>query len=193
MRKLKSLTVIIVSVLALQSCKMNKEESGSLPDVDIDIDADEGELPEYDINWADIDISTTTKTVKVPKVVVVMEEEEVEVPVIDFDIPGRDKAERSLVVEAEVSGKEHELNIMEIRATKNRLYVISKLQELTTSLGDKTMRIQDQVYVNAPDLDVQHIIVGKKADRVYNSNYKYVESMTEVDNLIGDAKTIYSE
>jgi hypothetical protein len=172
---------------------MNKEESGSLPDVDVDVQADSGELPEYEINWADIDITTTTKTVKVPKVVVVMEEEEVEVPVIDFDMPGEDKAERSLVVEAEVSGKEHELNIMEIRATNNRLYVISKLQELTTSLGDKTMRIQDQVYVNAPDLDVQHIIVGKKADRVYNSNYKYVESMTEVDNLIGDAKTIYSE
>jgi len=193
MRKLKSLSVVIVCVLALQSCKMNKEESGSLPDVDVDVQADSGELPEYEINWADIDITTTTKTVKVPKVVVVMEEEEVEVPVIDFDMPGEDKAERSLVVEAEVSGKEHELNIMEIRATNNRLYVISKLQELTTSLGDKTMRIQDQVYVNAPDLDVQHIIVGKKADRVYNSNYKYVESMTEVDNLIGDAKTIYSE
>ncbi|MET7028645.1 hypothetical protein [Sediminicola luteus] len=193
MRKLRSLSVVIVSVLALQSCKMNKEESGSLPDVDVDVQADSGELPEYDIVWSDIDITTTTKTVKVPKVVVVMEEEEVEVPVIDFDMPGEDKAERSLVVEAEVSGKEHELNIMEIRATKNRLYVISKLQELTTSLGDKTMRIQDQVYVNAPDLDVQHIIVGKKADRVYNSNYKYVDSMTEVDNIIGDAKTIYSE
>ena len=193
MKKLKSLSVIIVSVLALQSCKMNKEESGSLPDVDVDVQADSGELPEYDISWADIDITTTTKFVKVPKVVVVMEEEEVEVPVIDFDMPGEDKEERSLVVEAEVSGIEHELNIMEIRATHNRLYVISKLQELTTSLGDKTMRIQDQVYVNAPDLDVQHIIVGKKADRVFNSNYKYVDNMTEVDNLIGDAKTIYSE
>ncbi|MGY8913918.1 MAG: hypothetical protein ACKVJF_02390 [Flavobacteriales bacterium] len=193
MRKLKSLAVVCVSVLALQSCKMNKEESGSLPDVDVDVQADSGELPEYDVNWADIDISTTTKTVKVPKVVVVMEEEEVEVPVIDFDMPGEDKEERSIVVEAEVSGTEHELNIMEIRATNNRLYVISKLQELTTSLGDKTMRIQDQVYVNAPDLDVQHIIVGKKADRVYNNNYKYVDSMTQVDELIGDAKTIYSE
>lgn len=193
MGKLKSLSVVIVSVLALQSCKMNRDESGSLPDVGIDVQTDSGELPEYDIVWSDIDITTTTKTVKVPKVVVVMEEEEVEVPVIDFDIPGRDKAERSLVVEAEVSGKEHELNIMEIRATNNRLYIISKLQELTTSLGDKTMRIQDQVYVNAPDLDVQHIIVGKKVDRVYNSNYKYVKSMTEADNLIGDAKTIYSE
>lgn len=193
MRKLKTLAVAVVSVLALQNCKMNKEESGSLPDLDVDVQADSGELPEFDVKWADIDISTTTKTIKVPKVVIVMEEEEVEVPVIDFNMPGKDKMERSIVVEAEVSGKEHELNIMEIRATKNRLYVISKLQELTTSLGDKTMRIQDQVYVNAPDLDVQHIIVGKKADRIFNNNYKYVNSMTEVDDLIGDAKTIYSE
>lgn len=54
------------------------------------------------------------------------------------------------------------------------------------------MRIQDQVYVNAPDLDVQHIIVGKKADRVYNNNYKYVDSMTKVDGLLGDAITKYT-
>lgn len=193
MKNLKNLVVVFGSVLALQSCKMNKEESGSLPDVDVDVQADAGELPEYDVQWADIDIKTTTKTVKVPKVVVVMEEEEVEVPMIDFDMPGEDKEERSIVVEAEVSGTEHELNIMEIRATNQRLYVISKLQELSTSLGDKTMRIQDQVYINAPDLDVQHIIVGKKADHVFNNNYKYVDSMTKVDELIGDAKTIYSK
>lgn len=93
--------------MALQSCKMNKEESGFLPDVDFDVKADSGELPEYDVQWADIDISTTTKTVKVPKVVVVMEEEEVEVPVIDLDMPGEDKEERNLVVKAEVSGTEH--------------------------------------------------------------------------------------
>ncbi|MEJ1221373.1 hypothetical protein [Sediminicola sp. 1XM1-17] len=193
MGKVKSLAVVMVGALALQSCKMNKEESGSLPDVDVHVEADSGELPEYDIAWSDIEISTTTKKIKVPKVVVVMEEEEVEVPVIDFDMPGQEKEERSLVVEAEVSGTEHELNIMEIRATKNRLYVISKLQDLTTSLGNKTMRIQDQVYVTAPDLDVQHIIVGKKADRVFNNNYKYATDMTEVDVMIGDAKTIYSK
>tara|TARA_R110002051_G_C8709833_1_gene495434 strand:+ start:1066 stop:1647 length:582 start_codon:yes stop_codon:yes gene_type:complete len=193
MGKVKILAVVIVSVLALQNCKMNKEESGSLPDVDVDVEADSGELPEYDIAWSDIDITTTTKTIKVPKVVLVMEEEEVEVPVINFDMPGKEKEERSLVVEAEVSGTEHELNIMEIRATKNRLYVISKLQDLTTSLGDKTMRIQDQVYVTAPDLDVQHIIVGKKADRIFNNNFKYAADMTEVDVIIGDAKTIYSK
>lgn len=193
MGKVKFLAVVIVSVLALQNCKMNKEESGSLPDVDVDVEADSGELPEYDIAWSDIDITTTTKTIKVPKVVVVMEEEEVEVPVINFGIPGQEKEERSLVVEAEVSGTEHELKIMEIRATKNKLYVISKLQDLTTSLGDKTMRIQDQVYVTAPDLDVQHIIVGKKTNRIFNNNYKYATDMTEVDVLIGDAKTIYSK
>ena len=193
MKNLKSLAVVVGSVLALQSCKLNKEESGSLPDIDVDVQADAGELPEYDVNWADIDISTTTKTIKVPKVVIVMEEEEVEVPVIDFTMPGEDKEERSLMVEAEVSGNEHDLNIREIRATKNRLYVISQLEELTTSLGDKTLRIQDQVDLNAPDLDVQHIIVGKKADRIFNNNYKYVGSMSEVDNLIGTSKTIYTK
>ena len=190
---MKKLAVLFIAVAVMASCKVEKEKSGSLPDVDLDmdVDADTGSLPEFDVDWADVNVGTTTKTVKIPKVVVIMEEEEVEVPVIDVDMPG-EKMERTLMVEAEVSGKEHEIEIQEIRANENKLYVISTIKEMETELGDKTLRIQDQVALNAPDLNVKHIIVGTKADRVFNNNYTYVNSMSDVDAMTQNAQVIYT-
>ena len=190
---MKKVCIPLIALALLSSCNVKKEESGELPDIDVDVSADAGELPEYEVNWADIDVGTTTKMVEIPKVVVVMEEEEVEVPFIDVNMPGEDKMERSVVVEAEVSGNEHDLNIQEIRASNRKLYVISKLDKLETSLGDKTMRVQDQVELNAPDLDVVHIIVGERADNVLNNQYRYVDSMNDIDSEVKDAKVIYSK
>lgn len=190
---------ILLSVFALSmmitSCDMKKTESGELPEVDIDVDAEEGNLPEYEINWADIDLKTETRMVEVPKVVVVMEEEEVEVPVLDVDMPDEygDKRERTLMVEAEVSDKEHNLEIKQIRATGKKLYVISELTMLDTDLGDKNVRVQDQVELNAPELDVEYIIVGERPDRMFNNNNRYVKSMSEVNNMLGDADVIYED
>jgi len=190
---MKKIIIPILALALISSCNIKKEKEGELPDLDVDVSADAGELPEYDVNWADIDVGTTTKTIKVPKPMIVMEEEEVEVPVIDFDMPGEDKEERTILVEAEVSGNEHELEIQEIRASKNRLYVISKLEKSDVDLGDKKMRIQDQVELNAPDLDVKHIIVGEKADNILNNQYKYVNSMNDLDEDVKNAKVIYSD
>lgn len=187
---------VIISILAIgliTSCNVKKEEKGEMPELDVDVSAEAGELPEYDVEWADIDVGTTTKTVKIPKPMIVMEEEEVEVPVIDFDMPGQDKEERTILVEAEVSGYEHNLQIQEIRASKNRLYVISILERLDTDLGDKKVRIQDQIEMNAPDLDVKHIIVGEKADNILNNQYRYVASMNDLNDDIKNAKVIYSK
>jgi len=189
----KITTVLCLSVLLVTlSCNVKKEESGELPDVDIDVDAEAGNLPEYEVNWADVDVGTKTRTVEVPKVMVVMEEEEVEVPYITMDMPNEENEERTLTVEAEVSDREHNLEIQQIRAADRRLYVVSKLEALETNLGDKTVRIQDQVDINAPDLDVKHIIVGEKADRVFNNSYKYVSSMKDVDDMLPNAEVIYS-
>lgn len=188
---MKKLALILFVALITVGCKMDKEESGELPTVDVDVDGDLGELPEYDVNWADIDVGTKTKMIEIPKVVVVMEEEKVEVPYLDFDMPGEEKMERSITVEAEISGNEHDIEIQEIRASQNRLYVISKLEKMDTDLDGKTMRIQDQVEINAPDLDVKHIIVGKKVDRVFNNNYAYVNSMNDLDESIENAQVVY--
>jgi len=190
---MKKVIAPLLMLALVSSCNIKKEEKGELPDVDVDVSADAGQLPEYDVNWADIDVGTTTKTVEIPKVIVVMEEEQVEVPVIDVDMPGEDKMERTLVVEAEVTGNEHDLSIQEIRATERRLYVISKLDKLDTDVGDKKMRVQDQVEINAPDLDVVHVIIGEKADNVLNNQYRYVNSMNDLDDKIRDAKVLYSK
>lgn len=189
---MKKLVFTLATLALISSCNVKKEEQGELPEVDVDVTAEEGELPEYDVDWASVDVGTTTKMVEVPKVMIVMEEEEVEVPVIDVNAPGEDKTERTVVVEAEVSDVEHDLEIKEIRASKNRLYVISKLEKMEESLDGKTMRIQDQVELNAPDLDVVHYIVGEKADNVLNNQYYYVDSMTALNEDIQGAKVIYS-
>lgn len=189
----KTFLTLATVALLFTSCDLKKTESGELPEVDVDVDAEAGNLPEYEVNWADVDLTTKTKMVEVPKVVVVMEEEEVEVPVLDVDMPDEygDKRERTLMVEAEISGKEHNIEIQEIRATGKKLYVIATLEAMDQDLGDKNVRVQDQVEINAPELDVEYVIVGERPDRVFNNNNRYVKSMSEVNNMLGDADVIY--
>jgi hypothetical protein len=107
-------------------------------------------------------------------------------------MPDEENEERSVMVEAEVSGVEHDLQIVEVRATQRNLYVISTLRATDQKLDDRTYRVQDQLELNAPDLNVKHIIVGKKPDRVFNDSYKYVDNMNALDQKIKDAETIYS-
>lgn len=187
---------IIVPLLAIavtiMSCDIDKKGKVELPEVDVDVE--DGNLPKFDVDWADVDVSTTTKTVEVPKVVVVMEEEEVEVPTIDVDMPDEgEKFEQDLVVEAEVENVEHDINIREIRASNKRLYVIATLEELETDIGDKKMRVQDQVSLNAPDLDVKYIVVGKKPNRIFNNQNMYVNSMNDLPSRVKNAKVIYQK
>ncbi len=189
--------LFIAAAMAIVSCDVKKTESGELPEVDVDVETEAGNLPEYDVEWADVNLTTTTRMVEVPKVVIVMEEEEVEVPVLDVDMPDDgdfgDKSERTLLVEAEVSGKEHDLEIKQIRATGRKLYVIAMLEEEDGDLQGKTVRVQDQVDINAPDLDVEYIIVGERPDRIYNKNNRYVKSMSDVNNMLTDARIIYED
>lgn len=194
MRNLK-ISVVALSVAIFTSCDMEQTRKTELPDVDLDVDAQAGQLPAFDVDWADVNVGTRTKMVEVPKVVVVMEEEEVEVPYIDVDMPDdyeeKEKMERSLIVSAEVTDKEHKLSINEIRATENRLYVIATLEELDIDLDGKKMRVQDQVELNAPDLDVQYVIVGEKPNGTYNNQYMYVSSMDYLNSRITNANVIY--
>jgi predicted small lipoprotein YifL len=190
----KSLVFIAVAAIAFTSCDIDKKGKLELPDVDVAVDVEEGNLPEFDIDWMDVDVKMKTKTVSVPKVRIVMEEEEIQVPVIDVDMPGEDKEELAIAVEAEVSGTEQELKIQEVRATQRRIYVISTLKTLKQDLGKETMRIQDQIELNAPDLDVKHYIVGvKNTDRRFNNRYTYVSSMAALPEAVKSAKVIYKK
>ncbi|UZO81109.1 hypothetical protein NBT05_01205 [Aquimarina sp. ERC-38] len=182
--------------LLLTGCDIDQKQQAKLPDVDVDVDADPGQLPTFDVDWADVEVGTRTTTVKVPKVVVVMEEEEVEVPYVDVDMPDADgnKEEMTLAVEAEVTGKEHKIDIKEIVATEKNLYVFSELEELDQEIGDQKLRVSDQVVLNAPeDLNVKYIINGERPDRVFNSRYKYVSDIASYKSNLKNGKTIYKK
>lgn len=202
MKMLSRISVLVGVAMLFASCDINQKKKTELPDVDMDVSVEEGQLPTFDIDWADVNVGTKTKTVEIPKVVVIMEEEEVEVPYIDIDMPNKEgkdngkleKVEQNIIVEAEVTDNKHELEIKEIRASGSTLYVISELEETSTSIGDKKLRVSDQVSINAPDeLNVRHYIVGERPERMFNTRYKYFNSMDEATKAIKEAKVIYSD
>ncbi|WP_452223188.1 hypothetical protein [Lacinutrix chionoecetis] len=196
MRKLLLSAVICLTII-LVGCKVDQEKETKLPgmDVDVDIDTEAGQLPTFDVDWADVNVGTKTTMVKVPKVVIVMEETEVEVPYLDVDMPDDmgEKMEQTLMVESEVTGMEHKMDIKEIRATGSTLYVISELMPTSTKIGDKKMRVSDQVTLNAPELDVRYYIVGERPDRKYNQKNRYFATMNDATANIQDAKVIYKD
>lgn len=190
---IKKITVLAIAACFVTACNVKKEEKGEMPELDVDVSMDSGELPEYEVNWADVNIGTRIDTVEIPKVVIVMEEEEVEVPYIDVDMPnGTEKKERTLMVEAEVIDKEHTIEIEEIWAAKNTLYVISKLTEGTKDIGDQKMRVSDQVTLNAPNLSVQHYIMGVRPERVFNTQYDYLDNTEDLKNSLNKPTVIYT-
>lgn len=194
MNMIKKMIIPVLAVSLMMSCDFKKTDKGELPEIDVDVDADAGELPEYDVDWAEVNVGTKTETVEVPKVVVVMEEEQVEVPYLDVDMPNAgEKEERTLMIEAEVSGQESKMEIKEIWATGKRLIVISELQSTGKDIGDKKMRVSDQVTINAPELDVRYYVIGERPDRVFNRQNTYMRSKEDIKNKIGDYKVIYSK
>ncbi|MBQ4820548.1 hypothetical protein [Aquimarina sp. MMG016] len=193
---MKKLAGIFMIILLVTSCDVQQKKEAKLPDVDVDVDVDTeaGQLPTFDVDWADVNVGTKTKTVKVPKVVVVMEEVEVEVPYVDVDMPNSEEREElTLTVEAEVTGKEHSIDIKEIIASNDKVYVISELKETDQTLGDKKLRVSDRVILNAPDLNVKHIIMGKKPDRVFNDQYKYVKDINTFKSGLKKSRVIFTK
>ena len=177
----------------LGSCKVDQKKEAELPEVDVDIETAAGQLPSYNVDWADVNVGTTTKTMEIPKVVVVMEEEEVEVPYLDVDMPEDygEKTERTLRVEAEIADTTHNLDIEKIYANEDNLIVVSSLEKGEQSLGNKTMRISDQVTLNAPDLNVKYYIIGERPEQVFNSSYTYVKDMETLKNKLEGYQVIY--
>ncbi len=191
---MKNFIGLATIILLLSSCDIQQKKEAKLPDVDVEVDTEAGQLPTFDVDWADVNVGTRTKKVTIPKVVVVMEEEEIEVPYIDVDMPNSgEKEELTLTVEAEVTDKEHSIDIKEIIASNDKLYVISELKELDTDLGDKKLRVSDRVILNAPDLNVKHIIMGEKPDRVFNDQFKYVSDINAFKSGLKKSKVIFTK
>lgn len=191
---MKKLLGLAVMTMFITSCDINQKKEAELPEISVDVDTEAGQLPTYDVDWADVNVGMRTKTVSVPKVVIVMEEEEIEVPYLDVDMPNSgEKEELNLVVEAEVVENEHTITIKEIIATNNDIYVISELKKGTVAIGDKKMRVSDQVILNAPDLNVKYIIVGEKPNRVFNDRFKYVKDIASFKSNLKNPRVIYTK
>jgi hypothetical protein len=195
---MKKVIMTIMAAAVLVSCDIDQTKKTKLPEVDVDIDTEAGQLPSFDVDWAEVNVGTKMKMVKVPKVVIVMEEVEVEVPYVDVDMPNDDgdveKEEQTLMVEVEVTDKEHAIAIKEIRAMNENLIVISQLTEMNTKIGNKKLRVSDQITLNAPEFNVKHYIIGERPDRVFNTKFKYFKSMADLNNKLGeDYKVIYTK
>lgn len=195
MKNLKLLTVCFMAT-CMVACDVDKTEQGESPELDVDVEAESGELPEYDVDWANVDVATRTKTVTVPKVVIVQEEEQVEVPYIDVTMPDNmeGKTERTIMVEAEVSGEMHEMDIEKVYATQNKLIVISSLETTDEQLEQQTVRVSDQIMINAPEgLVIDKYIIGQKPTGEFNNQYSYVGNENDISNMIADAQLIYED
>lgn len=194
---MKKLIMTVMAATVLYSCDIDQTKKTKLPEIDVDVETKAGSLPEFDVDWAEVNVGTTTKKVMVPKVVVVMEEVEVEVPYVDVDMPndeGMEKEEQTIMVEVEVTNNEHTIEIKEIRAMNDNLVVISQLEAKSQTIGNKKMRVSDQITLNAPDFNVKYYIIGEKPDRVFNGKYKYFRTMTDLNNKLGDDyKVIYTK
>lgn len=178
--------------LLFTACDVDQTKEAKMPQVDVDVDTKAGQMPAFDVDWADVNVGTKTKMVEIPKLVVVMEEEEIEVPYVDVDMPNSgEKEERTLLVEAEVTDKSHTLEIDEVYATKNRLYVISSLEETGKDIGKQKMRVSDRLVLNAPDLDVKYYIIGERPDGIHNSQYTYISSRSKIADKLSNGKKIY--
>ncbi len=191
MKLFKTIFPIFLLAIGITSCDVQQTKEGELPDVDISAEA--GTLPEYDVDWMDVNVGTKTKTITVPTVEVVMEERTVEVPYIDTSWPDEQTKlyEQTIMVEAEISEQNKSLEIEKIYAIGDRLIVLSSLESMDESLGDKSIRVSDQVVINAPDLTVKHYIIGDKPSRSFNNNYSYINDRDEIASKIEGAKVIF--
>ena len=165
------------------ACTTQQTEPGQAPDVDVDVDP--GQWPEYKVNWADVDVGTREQTVTVPVVRIEEKTQQVSVPYIDINPPGaRDRAERTIRVEVDVPHAGYDLEITEMRASGDDLWVIARLNETDQAAAQAMTRASDQVVVNAPaDLDVRKIIVGQQPPGGA-SEHRFVGSMDALNQMI---------
>jgi hypothetical protein len=186
------LGVAATAIFAASGCTVEKTQSAKAPDVDVDVDS--GRWPRYNVKWADVDVGTTTKTITVPKLEWKREQTQIQVPYIDIKAPGAgEREERTISVELEVPGRGYELQIREVRAAGDELWVISDLKQT----GDNHAaygRVSDQVVVNAPeDLRIRRVIIGHRPKGVYNQQYTFYSDLNALQRRLpqGGGRVLY--
>jgi hypothetical protein len=184
-------TVLFLGLL-LAGCSVEKTQSAKAPDVDVDVDP--GRWPTFNVKWADVDVGTKTKTITVPKLEWKREQAEIQVPYIDINPPGGgDREEQMISIELEAPSSGYDLDIREVRAAGDDLWVISELKQTGPPSGGPR-RLSDQVIVNAPDdLDVRHVVIGQRPEGVYNQRYSFFPDMSALQQRLpqGGGRVLY--
>lgn len=161
---------------------------------DVAVDAEGGRSPQYSEDWADVDVRTSERTITVPIVKVETETRQVTVPHLDINPPGaRGRAQHVLSIEVTVPHPGYELQVVEIRASGDDLWVIGRLRETAPPSAHVVTRLSDRVAVNAPqDLDIRKFVVGERPDRIDNTHLRFIESMDRLEQIIPDgARVLY--
>jgi hypothetical protein len=180
---------LILFLIPLASCRIERERAGELPDVEVDVEP--GQLPTYDIQGPDVNVGVAERTVTVPKVIVVQEEETVQVPYIDIDVPGAERQERTITAEVEVPSGGYNLEIQDVYAVNNELWVISRLEETNANALQATTRVSDRIVINAPDMPVRHYIVGERPSGVFNEQYEFVGNRQQILPQLEAGRQLY--
>ncbi|MGB6294899.1 MAG: hypothetical protein WBF90_01790 [Rivularia sp. (in: cyanobacteria)] len=180
---------LMMLLVPLASCQIEKEQAARLPEVNIE----PGRLPEYDIKGPDVNVGVTKRTVTVPKVIVVQEQQTVEVPYIDVDLPGVERKERTITSEVEVPSAGYNLEIQDVYATNNELWVVSRLEEENPNAPKTTVRVSDRIVINAPDIPVRQYIIGERPNGNFNEQYTFINSREQIDSQLANGKQLYSK
>ena len=185
------ITAALAGALSFGACTVEQTREGEMPDVDVAAEA--GRLPAYDIDGPDVDVGVREKTVEVPKIRFETERESVTVPFIDIDLPGDDdmgRAERELAIEFDVDQGRYEVEIEEIRARGDRLFVIAELKGDADEAG--ASRVSDRVVVRAPDADVRYYVIGERPAGAAAARYTFVSNRAALPEIVRNAKVIYN-
>ncbi|MGB3637541.1 MAG: hypothetical protein WBA39_08185 [Rivularia sp. (in: cyanobacteria)] len=188
LQKVLPLSLMMVLV-PLTSCQVEKEQAARLPEVNIE----PGRLPEYDIKGPDVKVGVTKRTITVPKVIVVQEQETVDVPYIDVDLPGVERKERTITAEVEAPSAGYNLEIQDVYAANNELWVVSRLEEENPNAPKATVRVSDRIVLNAPDIPVRQYIIGKRPNGSFNEQYTFINSREQIDSQLASGKQLYSK
>ena len=176
--------------LAMIGCAADRMQEPRGPEVD----AEAGRWPQYEVNWADIDVGTSERTITVPVLRVEKKTRQVTVPFIDINPPGaRGRAERVISIDVTVPHAGYELQITEIRASGDDLWVIGRLREIGPPAAHVVTRLSDQAAVNAPDdLDIRRVVIGERPDGIDNQQLRFVESMERLEQIVpAGARLLY--
>ena len=179
-----------LAMTATIGCAVDQTQGARVPDVDVEVDPDR--WPEYDVRWADIEVGTSERTIIVPVVRVDKETRRITVPYIDINPPGsRDREELVLSIDVDVPHSGYEVQIVEVRASADDLWVIGQLRETSTPSRQMKTRVSDRLVIKAPrDLDVRIVLVGEQPNG--NDHLRFVESMDAVQQMIPEgARLLY--